>query len=272
MTIFASSRGRARTRTGRRGFRLCAAAWLALAALATAAGSARASSPDQLEDTEAKSEYAYFTEDRHALDHLVGDIKSFAESADPLELYAFAHAEFRRLQLAASAHAPRDAENAGNACLAALDRRGAALVHDPEALALAAACAGYLAEFGGLKHLTAGHRRDASLEAARGLAPANPRVLLVGGILGWFAAPGSPAGRAQARAALARATGFFDAVTATAPGAPTWGGAEAWLFVGRGLEEDGNLVGARNAYERSLLVAPDFAAAKRRLARLAARR
>ena len=237
------------------------------AVLFAAVPRSEAASPDQLGDAEAKTEYAYFTEDRPALEHLVVELKFFAGSRDALELYVFAHAQFRRLQLAATAHAPHVAEDAGNACLAALDRRGAALDHDAEALTLAAGCSGYLAALGGLKRLTAGHRRDSSLEAARGLMPANPRVLLTVGILGWFDAP-TPAAKAQARAAFTRAATLFDRVSETKPGEPTWGGAEAWLFVGCGLEEDGNLVGARNAYERSLLIAPDFAAARRRLARL----
>ena len=227
-----------------------------------------AASADQLSDAEAKAEYAYFTEDRPALEHLVAELRPFAQSSDALELYVLAHAQFRRLQLAATAHAPREAEDAGNGCLAALDRRGAALAHDAEALALAAGCSGYLAGLGGLKRLTAGHRRDSSLEAARALAPANPRVLLTGGILGWFGST-TPAAKAEARAAFTHAATLFDRVSETKPGEPTWGGAEAWLFVGRGLEDDGNLVGARNAYERALMIAPDFAVARRRLARLA---
>ena len=234
--------------------------------------SAHAANTELLADAEAKSEYAYFTADRHALAELLAELKPLKQSSDPLDLYGYAHASFRRLQLAAIAHVPHEAELAGDECLDALDREGAALAGDAESLALAAGCAGYLAEFGGIKHLTAGRRRDASLEAARALAPANPRVLLTAGILGWFKARSSPAERLAVRTSFTRAAELFDRVAATAPGAPTWGGAEAWLFVGRGLEADGDLVGARSAYERALLIAPDFAVARRHLARLAAPR
>ncbi len=231
-----------------------------------------AAQPDELADVTAKAEYGYFTEDRPALDHLISAIKGYRDSADPIELYAFAHAEFRRLQLAALAHQLKDAESAGSACLAALDKRSGLVPHDAEGPALAAICAGYLAELGGLKRLTDGHRRDSNLEAARAIAPNNPRVLLAIGVLGRFSTDGGAAQRAASGAALARAAALFDTVSETQPGAPTWGGAEAWLFVGRGLEEDGNLVGARNAYERALLMAPDFAAARRHLKRLSAPR
>jgi len=245
---------------------------LGLALAFALAPGARAANTELLADAEAKSEYAYFTADRHALEQLIAEIRPLRESSDPLELYGYAHAAFRRLQLAAIAHLPREAEAAGAECLATLDRLGDALGSNAEALSLAAGCAGYLAEFGGIKHLTAGHRRDSSLEAARALAPANPRVLLTAGILGWFRAARSPADRSLARASFTRAAERFDQVEASAPGSPTWGGAEAWLFVGRGLEEDGDLVGARSAYERALLIAPDFAVARRHLARLAAPR
>lgn len=245
---------------------------LGLAATVALAPLAHAANLELLGDAEAKAEYAYFTADRHALGQLLAELKSLKESNDPLDLYGYAHASFRRLQLAAIAQLPREAEAAGDECLDALDRVGAALASNAEALALAAACAGYLAEFGGVKHLTAGHRRDASLAAARVLAPGNPRVLLTAGILGALKAGRSPAERHAARASVARAAELFDRVVASAPGTPTWGGAEAWLFVGRGLEDDGDLVGARSAYERALLIAPDFAIARRHLARLAAPR
>jgi len=233
---------------------------------------ARAATPEELTDAAAKADYAFFTEDRRALARLVAGLGAFGESSDPLELYAYALAEFRRLQLAARSHDDRDTEAAGSACLAALQKRSAASPRDAEALALEAACAGYLAELGGLRRLTAGHKRDVSLAAARSLAPANPRVLLTGALTTWFGSNATAATRSEARATFVRAASAFDAVAPAAPGEPTWGAAEAWLFVGRALEQDGELLGARSAYERALLIAPDFAAARRRLGSLASRR
>jgi cytochrome c-type biogenesis protein CcmH/NrfG len=259
----------AKDRVHHRGRRWAAAGLIALAACTT---QARCATPEELADVAAKADYAFFTEDRRALDQLVAGLGSFGESSDPLELYAYALAEFRRLQLAARVHDDRAADAAGSACLATLDKRASAAPRDAEGLALEAACAGYLAELGGLKHLMAGHKRDASLAAARAAAPANPRVLLTHALLAWFGSDASATARAEARTALIRAASAFDAVAAAAPGEPTWGGAEAWLFVGRALQRDGDLVGARSAYERALLIAPDFAAARRRLGSLASRR
>ncbi len=248
-----------------------AAALLLVAAARPAAAAPAPASPEYLADTDAKIEFAYLTEDRKALEHLLGELRPLRESEQPLELYAYAHAKFRAEQLAFAAHAARAAGEAGEDCLAALDRRADRAAKDAEGLALAAGCAGYLAELGALKHLSAAHRRDSSLEAALALAPHNPRVLLLGAIGEWFRAT-SPAQRAATRAGFERAAQAFETVALSGPGEPTWGGAEAWLFVGRGFEEQGDLVGARSAYERSLLIAPDFAAARRRLQRLAQKR
>jgi hypothetical protein len=49
---------------------------------------------------------------------------------------------------------------------------------------------------------------------------------------------------------------------------PSWGHADAYLYLGRSLMEAGDTLGARNALERSLIIAPEFAAARRDLHRL----
>ena len=234
----------------------------AIALIAVLAGRALALTPDELGDFDAKTEYAFLTEDAHALGVLVAASSALKDSAQPLERYQYAHAQFRLLQVAYHHQRVKDVEQAGAACLDALDRNG----ESAEGLALEAACAGYLGTFGGLKGLAAQHRSEARLAAARELEPKNPRVLLVAGLMRWYT--GGTASRADARRNFEAAAHAFDTVTETEPGRPTWGEAEAWLFVGRALEEGGDLLGARNAYEKSLLVAPEFAAARRRVAAL----
>ena len=61
-------------------------------------------------DTAAKAEFDYFTEDRRALERLATETRALRDSADPVDLYGYAHVQFRRLQLAAAAHAGREAE------------------------------------------------------------------------------------------------------------------------------------------------------------------
>ena len=236
--------------------------------LACATTPARAAAAAELSDFEARAEYAFFTEDGHALAALLRAGRALAASGEPRALYQYAFAEFRALQLATWRREARVADTAGTACVDTLER---ALEKEPrsaEALALEAACLGYVGAAGGLKALTARPRSAARLEAAQALATASPRVLLVAALLGYLPADASAERRSGALAQFERAATLFDAVTVAAPGEPTWGAAEAWLFVGRAREERHDLLGARNAYEKALLVAPDFARARRRLVAL----
>ena len=248
--------------------RALARALAGLLACATTMSPARAVTAAELGDFEARAEYAFFTEDRHALAELIRAGRALAASGDPRALYQHAFAQFRALQLATWRGEARLAETAGTACVDTLER---ALEQEPraaEALALEAACLGYLGATGGLRALTARLRGAARLEAAQALAPGSPRVLLVAALLGYLPADAPAERRSGALAQFERAATLFDAVSVAAPGEPTWGAAEAWLFVGRAREERHDLLGARNAYEKALLVAPDFAGARRRLAAL----
>ena len=232
---------------------------------------ARAGTPAELGDFEARAEYAFFTEDAHALRALIRSGHALAVSGEARALYYYAFAQFRALQLATFGHQSREAETAGAACVETLER---ALEKEPrstEALALEAACLGYVGAAGGLKAMTARPRSAARLEAAQALAPANPRVLLVAALLGYLPADAPQDRRGAAEALFERAAGLYEKVIASEPGEPTWGAAEAWLFVGRTREQHGELLAARNAYEKALLSAPDFARARRRLAALTSR-
>jgi hypothetical protein len=248
----------------------------ALAAFVIAAtvllGTARApaATPEELADFDAKVEYAFFTEDARALAALVGANGALANSAQPLERYQYAHAEFRLLQVAYHLRRIKDVEAAATACLAAVGKANDSDPRFAEGLALEAACAGYLGSLGGLHGASAQDRSEARLAAAAELAPRNPRVLLVAGLTRWFRPGATAADRAAARQAFENSTRAFETVTASAPGEPSWGEADAWLFVGRALAERSDLLGARNAFEKSLLIAPEFAAARRRLTALRA--
>jgi hypothetical protein len=244
---------------------------VALAALALGlAPRAGAAAPEDLADFDAKVDYAFFTEDGRALAALIAANGAFARSAQTLERYQYAHAEFRLLQVAYRGQRSKEVAAAADGCLDALDALADLEPRFAEGFALAAACAGYLGAPGGLRGLTAQHKSEARLAVARELAPRNPRVLLVEGLTRWFRPGAGAADRAAARQSFEAATRAFETVSAREPGQPSWGEAEAWLFVGRALEEAGDPLGARNAYEKSLLIAPEFAAARRRIAALRA--
>lgn len=221
---------------------------------------------DELTDLEAKAQYAFFTEDLNALRGLAKANRALADSDVPLELYHYAHVQFRLLQVASRGRKPlkKEADAAGEACVEVLDR---ALAKEPrfaEGLALQGDCYGYLATLGLVDAVTAAPKASARLESAARVNPRNPRVLLSRAIAQWQRDPKGDA--ATSLAAFREAAAAFDAPDAARPGEPTWGAAEAWLFVGRALERSGNALAAREAYEKSLLVAPEFVRARQHLA------
>jgi tetratricopeptide (TPR) repeat protein len=258
--------------------RTVASTSFALCALAAVcfADAAAAATPDELTDLEAKAQYAFYTGDLNAARSLAQANRALATSEVPIELYHYAHAQFRVLQLAARREdkpARREAEAAGEACVKAL---AGAIERDErfaEALALQSECYGYLATLGPIDAVTAAPRIGGKAEAAAKLNPKNPRVLLAQAFALYYRPLALGGARRQDAAPLfRRAAEAFDAIVATRPGEPTWGAAEAWLYVGRTQEEAGDLLAARNAYERALLVAPEFAAARQRLGALGGRR
>jgi tetratricopeptide (TPR) repeat protein len=244
--------------------------WL-LALLPLASAVAADPTREELTDIEAKAQYAFFTGDANALRGLARTYRAMGESEQPLVLYHYAHVQFRLLQVTMLAKAKKEADAAGEACIAALDR---AIERDPrfaEGLALQSSCYGYLAMLGPMNAVTAGPRAASRGEAAAKINPQNPRVLLSGAAALYLRPAAFGGDRAAAAPLFRRAAAAFETIDAPRPGEPTWGAAEAWLFVGRGYEDAGDVLAARDAYEKALLIAPEFARARDRLARLTRR-
>ena len=61
---------------------------------------------------------------------------------------------------------------------------------------------------------------------------------------------------------------MFEQARAGASTTPEWGAAEAYAFLGRALFDQRDVVGAREALERSLLIAPDYAFARKLMAQI----
>ena len=74
--------------------------------------------------------------------------------------------------------------------------------------------------------------------------------------------------KAAAVQKLRAVTEMFEAARAGATTTPEWGAAEAYAFLGRVLYDQRDLVGAREALERALLIAPDYALARRLAAQI----
>ena len=77
-----------------------------------------------------------------------------------------------------------------------------------------------------------------------------------------------PAERAAAIEKLRAVTVMFEAARAAATTTPEWGAAEAYAFLGRALYAQRDVVGAREALERALLIAPDYGFARRLMAQI----
>jgi tetratricopeptide (TPR) repeat protein len=127
-----------------------------------------------------------------------------------------------------------------------------------DALALHSAIIGQIIGSSGnpLTGMRLGPRSGRMMDRAVELAPNNPRVWLLKGISSMFTPALFGGGLDDAERHLRRATDLF-AVERTALPAPSWGHADAWIWLGQTYERKKKPADARMAYERALLIAPD---------------
>jgi tetratricopeptide (TPR) repeat protein len=125
-------------------------------------------------------------------------------------------------------------------------------------MALQSACLRTLGNLTPWKPLAA-PKSTGQMEKAAKLAPKDPRVLLLqalqddeGGRIG-----------AEAIGKLKKAAAAFEAERQGVERTPGWGAAEVYVYLGRGYLQQGDVLAARDALERALLIAPDFAMARR---------
>ena len=132
-----------------------------------------------------------------------------------------------------------------------------------EALAIAAGCKWSAAEASLLpgSNMLGSMKVDDTLEEAALIAPNNPRVKFVDAMLALRRAS-SKNDRAEAERKLISITALFDALPPSEPGAADWGYAEALAYLGQSYLATGNRIGARNALERALVLAPDYSWAR----------
>ena len=222
-------------------------------------------------DLEGRIEYAYFTADANALRNLIlATQNSLAKgSSGVLAHYQRGQAQYRLGQLLETQNDAKAAE-AFSGCIEALGKAIDADKLFADGYALQSACHTNLAALKGRKvvvDLTLGGSR---LDKALKLAPKNPRVALFDALNDYERPHGGGGDRKGACSKFEKVAQLFDAVDETR--LPGWGAADAYLYVGRCLSEEGDVLGARNALERALIIAPDFAAARAELRRVVAPR
>jgi hypothetical protein len=107
------------------------------------------------------------------------------------------------------------------------------------------------------------------LKSALKLEPHNPRAVLLSAMQQMQHAKAGSGESQRAFAQLQLAAQLFEQSSGTSNDAPGWGHAEAYLALGRELQNRGDLLGARNWIEKALLAAPDYKMAQHQLALLA---
>lgn len=220
-------------------------------------------------DLQAQILYAYHAEDTNLLANLVQTLSTQVKSgaADAAIRYHLAHAQYR-FGLLAGERRGHDAESAFAGCIEQLKQVLEEDVKSADALALQSACYSNLAKHRRLEAVLLRSRAEDRLRAALALAPRNPRVLYLSSLDGFARSKPGTAENQRAFEQLQLAAQLFDQSSATRIDVPGWGHAEAYLALGQQLQSRGDLLGARNWIEKSLIVAPDFKAAQRQMATL----
>lgn len=106
-----------------------------------------------------------------------------------------------------------------------------------------------------------GMAAQASSGAALTMGLMNPRVWLVRGQGSFYTPEEYGGGLKPAEEQLKRAIDLF-AKDAPKPGEPSWGRAEAYVWLGQVYEKAGDKVKAAEAYKNALAIAPDYSWAK----------
>ena len=229
---------------------ICQADCLALAC----ATSALAEIPAGLRDAAARIDYGWYTGDRGLI--LAAREALDASAREPWGPYLRAYAAYRagQIELARDAEAGQElARCVADAEIAAADETVAA-----EANVLIVACSAMASAAEPLRAVLHQRRLRQSLGQAEALAPDNPRLLLV-------------RQRHLADTTVTPET----VVSAFRDGRgrntfPDWGEAEALLSQSEQRFAAGDLRGARDSLEETLLIAPDYSAALELKSRIAA--
>src|SRR6202165_6130705 len=95
------------------------------------------------------------------------------------------------------------------------------------------------------------------MNAAITMAPNNPRIWLLRGIQSFYTSEEYGGGLPVAETQLKKAIELF-ATDNPAPPAPSWGKAEAYVWLGQGVQKQNRIAEARAAYNKALSVQRDY--------------
>jgi hypothetical protein len=221
-------------------------------------------------DIESRIQYGYYTEDAAALRGLE-DTLAADESQGALHGYYAGLLAWRQAQLAAAHPVEGQGSSAARLaerCVSAADAVLSVQSDFAEALALRAACLLGPADGDGRPSAHATHLARRAVARAVQLARGNPRVLFVDALVDYQSRPDAGGNKERALVKLRQSAAAFERERAGAEVLPGWGAAEAYLVLALDLLDHGEPVAARDALERALLIAPEFAQARRLMARI----
>jgi tetratricopeptide (TPR) repeat protein len=217
-------------------------------------------------DVESRIQYGYYTEDPRSLASVMEQLAP-PDSASASKSYYAGLANYRLTQLTLSKDKSL-AKQTAEACVSSLDQALKIKQDFADALALQSACLEVLAVLEAWRTPFASSRSGAQIEKARHLAPRNPRVLLLDAVELYERPKGSAAEKDRALNGFKQAAAAFEVERQDTEHAPGWGAAEAYIYLGRCYLDRGATLDARDALERALLIAPEFAEARRLMARI----
>jgi hypothetical protein len=223
-------------------------------------------------DVESRIQYGYYTEDPRALASVM-ELLAPSESESAFRRYYAGLANYRLAQLSAARDKGR-AEEAAAACVDNLDQavkiqKAASLQQEgADALALESACQDLLAGLEAWRAPFAASKSGTQIEQARHLDRKNPRVLLLDAVEVYERPKASAADKDRALQGFKLAAAAFEAERRQTEHVPGWGAAEAYVYLAKCHLDRGATLDARDALERALLIAPEFAEARRLMTKI----
>jgi tetratricopeptide (TPR) repeat protein len=217
-------------------------------------------------DVESRIQYGYYTEDRRALAGVM-ELLAPGDSDSAFKRYYAGLANYRLTQLTAASDKGR-AKDTAEACVDNLDQALKIQKDFADALALQSACLDLLAGLEAWRTPFAASKSGAQIEKARHHGPRNPRVLLLDAVEAYERPKPSAADEERALRGFQQAAAAFEAERRDTEHVPGWGGAEAYVYLAKCQLDRGATLDARDALERALLIAPEFAEARRLMTRI----
>jgi tetratricopeptide (TPR) repeat protein len=212
-------------------------------------------------DVESRIQYGYYTEDPRALAGVM-ELLAPAQIDSAFKRYYAGLANYRLTQLTLARDKSRAKETAA-ACVDNLDQALKIQKDFADALGLESACLDMLAGLEAWRTPFAASKSGAQIEKARHLGPRNPRVLLLDAVEAFERPKASAADKDRALRGFQQAAAAFEAERQETEHVPGWGAAEAYVYLAKCQLDRGATLDARDALERALLIAPEFAEARR---------